>query len=112
MIAGAGRMQGRRGSSLARKAAEMSFALYITHIFIGMLWFYATRAWIAHAQPPMWIQWLLWALALPLALGGAILFERLVDRPLQAVINAGLAWARRRKTQQIVTARLIDGETG
>jgi peptidoglycan/LPS O-acetylase OafA/YrhL len=104
MIAGAGRMQSRWGASLARKAAEMSFALYITHIFVGMLWFYATRAWIAQTQPPMWAQWLLWALALPMALGAAVLFERLVDRPLQTALNRWLTWANRRKSQQIVTA--------
>lgn len=92
LVGAGGAVRSARGAKAAAKAGQISFALYITHIFVAMLWFHATRMVVARFQPPEWAQWGLWALALPAAVATAIAFERLVDQPLQAVVGRLLSW--------------------
>ena len=105
-IAACGEMRMTWGADLAARAARVSFALYITHILVGMLWFNAERALVGRLHPPGWEQWGLWALALPAALLAATLFDRLVDQPLQRgvgrLLKGGLGGGR---------AKLADSQT-
>ena len=92
LIAGAGQVRLARGGVLFGQAAQISFGLYITHIFTGMIWFNLMRAAghrLALGEP---LQWALWALAFPAALVVAALFDRLVDQPLQAGVAVALKW--------------------
>ena len=96
LIASAGQVRLPRGEALFGRAAQISFGLYITHIFTGMIWFNLARtvgARLALGEP---LQWALWALAFPAALLVAALFDRLVDQPLQAGVAAALSWRRAR----------------
>ncbi|WP_421930944.1 acyltransferase family protein [Phenylobacterium sp.] len=82
-IAACGQMRMTWGADLAARAARISFALYITHILVGILWFNAERALVGRLHPPAWEQWAFWACALPAALVVATLFDRWVDQPMQ-----------------------------
>lgn len=82
-IAACGQMRMTWGVNLAARAARISFALYITHILVGILWFNAERALVSRLHPPVWQQWLFWACALPVALLVATCFDRWVDQPMQ-----------------------------
>lgn len=82
-IAACGQMRMTWGADLAARAARISFALYITHILVGVLWFNAERALVGRLNPPVWGQWAFWACALPAAMLVAILFDRWVDQPMQ-----------------------------
>lgn len=82
-IAACGQMRMTWGADLAARAARISFALYITHILVGMLWFNVERALVGRLHPPVWEQWAFWACALPAALLVATLFDRWVDQPMQ-----------------------------
>ena len=94
VIGAAGQWETARGGALARRAGDLSFSLYITHLFTGLIWFNAVRALALRYYLPLDAQWLLWALALPLAFGVAITFEAVIDRPAQALLTGGL-WRRR-----------------
>lgn len=87
LIGAGGAVRTHRGAAIAAQAGRISFALYITHIFVAMIWFHAIRIVVEHAHPPEWMQWSLWTLALPLAVATAVAFERFVDRPLQRVVG-------------------------
>lgn len=83
IIAACGQMRMTWGADLAARAARISFALYITHIFVGMLWFNAQRTLVGWLSPAVWEQWVFWACALPVALLVATVFDRWVDQPMQ-----------------------------
>ena len=91
LVGAGGAVRTTRGATLTARAGQISFALYITHIFVATVWFHAARLAAAHYHLPLWAQWTLWALALPVAAATAIAFERFVDRPLQALVARGLA---------------------
>ncbi|WP_304191079.1 acyltransferase [Phenylobacterium aquaticum] len=88
MIGAAGEIPARGQAKLAWQAAKVSFALYITHIFVATLWFNFIHAVDARFNPPAWEQWSLWGMAFPAALIAAVVFERWADRPLQAGVAA------------------------
>ena len=96
LIASAGQVRLARGAALFGQGAQISFALYITHIFTGMIWFNLVRAAGHRMTLGDPLQWVLWALAFPVALIGAALFDRLVDQPLQTGVAAALRWRRAR----------------
>lgn len=91
LIGAGGAVRTHRGAAIAARAGQISFALYITHIFVAMAWFHAIRFVVAHIHPPEWIQWSLWLLALPMAVATALAFERFVDQPLQRAVARLLA---------------------
>lgn len=88
LIGAAGEVPAKGRSRLADQAAKVSFALYITHVFVATLWFNFIHAVDTRFHPPMWEQWGLWIMAFPAALIAAICFERWADRPLQAGVAA------------------------
>jgi peptidoglycan/LPS O-acetylase OafA/YrhL len=96
MIGAAGEVPARGPAHLAAQAAKVSFALYITHIFVATLWFNFIHAVDARFHPPLWEQWGLWGMAFPAALITAVAFERWADRPLQAGVAALLRPRRAR----------------
>lgn len=83
LIGAAGAVRTTRGVKLAARAGQISFALYITHIFVAAIWFHVFRIVVGHFHPPPWQQWILWGLALPTAVATAVAFERFIDRPIQ-----------------------------
>jgi len=91
LIGAGGAVRTNRGAALAARSGQISFALYITHIFVAMVWFHAARAMASHWSLPEGAQWGLWALALPLAVVTALAFECYVDQPLQRLIAKRLA---------------------
>lgn len=97
LIGAGGAVRTNRGAALAARAGRISFALYITHIFVAMVWFHAARAMAAHWRLPEWAQWSLWALALPLAIVTALVFETYVDQPLQRAVGRLLGQRRERR---------------
>lgn len=103
LIGAGGAVRTARGATLAARAGQISFALYITHIFVATIWFHGARLIVARYHPPLWAQWGLWALALPVAVGTAIAFERFVDQPLQKAI-ARLRGARRSRASAELAA--------
>ncbi len=92
LVGAGGAVRTSRGQQVAAKAGQISFALYITHIFVAMIWFHATRLIVARYAPPEWLQWVMWGLALPAAVLTAIAFERLVDQPLQKLVGRLISW--------------------
>lgn len=96
LIAAAGQVRLTQGARPLNQAAQIAFALYITHIFTGMLWFNAVRAVSARFGLSEAVQWGLWSLVFPLAVGAAWAFDRLVDQPLQARLNRWLTGRRDR----------------
>ncbi|HPA37392.1 MAG TPA: acyltransferase [Phenylobacterium sp.] len=92
LVGAGGAVRTSRGQQVAAKAGQISFALYITHIFVAMIWFHATRMIVARFAPPEWLQWVMWGLALPAAIATAIAFERLVDQPLQKAVGRLISW--------------------
>lgn len=87
LVGAGGAVRTARGAAVAAKAGRISFALYITHIFVAAVWFHAARLAADRWDLPAWIQWSLWALAFPAALAIAVVFERFVDRPLQTLVT-------------------------
>jgi len=94
LIASAGQVRLARGGALFAQAGQISFALYITHIFTSLIWFNFARLLAHRFNLPEGLQWGLWALAFPVALAAAALFDRFVDQPLQDGVAAGLKWRR------------------
>ena len=72
-------------------AADMSFALFITHALVGAVWFGMAE------QLGLTSSWLVWGLGFMAALTFAGLFHRFVDHPIQLWIREQLA--RPRPTQ-------------
>jgi peptidoglycan/LPS O-acetylase OafA/YrhL len=89
VITAAGAAVPRRPSSLVERAAELSFALYITHGLVGMIWFRALELAFGDglADP---VRWALWASGFPVALAAAFAFHHVVDLPLQRWIKPRL----------------------
>lgn len=90
VILAAGRLPVRRPRVMLEKGARLSFALFLTHVFTGMLWFTAVRLLEARVALPEPAGWALWGMAFPLTLAVAWLFERYVDAPLQAWVTPRL----------------------
>ena len=68
---------GLRRSPTIKAAADISFALFITHAVIGTVWFSGLEA--LGVQTSWWT----WIGAWVAVLGGAALFHHLVDKPIQ-----------------------------
>ena len=90
IVLAAGRLPVRRPSRLIVAGARLSFALFLSHVFTGMLWFTAMRALEARVSLGEPLRWALWAGAFPAALLGAWLFDRFVDQPVQAWVTPRL----------------------
>jgi peptidoglycan/LPS O-acetylase OafA/YrhL len=99
IILAAGRLPVRRPRPLLEQGARLSFALFLTHAFTGMLWFTAVRALEARVSLGEPVRWALWGLAFPAALVVAWGFERYVDQPIQAWLTPRLLAIRLRRPE-------------
>lgn len=83
IVLGAGRLPVRHPSKWMEEGAKLSFALFITHIFVGVIYWSAVHELIDTVPIGIGWQWLMWLAGFPLAYGGAWLFHTYVDQPLQ-----------------------------
>jgi peptidoglycan/LPS O-acetylase OafA/YrhL len=83
VVLGGGRMTVRRSWRLAEEGAKISFALFITHILFGAVYWMLVHNLIFHVKIPLLWQWCMWAAAFPLTIGFAWLFHVHVDQPVQ-----------------------------
>ena len=93
VIGAAGQWETAGSGRLARRAGDLSFSLYITHLFSGLIWFNIVRVLASGLHLTLVAQWILWALASPLAFLVAMAFDAVIDRPVQALLSGGL-WRR------------------
>ena len=78
-----------KGSSpLAHAGARISYSLYISSSLVMAVWFGVIRMLEARVDVGQAGLWLLWGAALPVAIAGAWVFERLIDAPIQRGIKA------------------------
>ena len=86
VILAAGALAPARPSKLVASAAALSFALFLTHNLLGLVWFkmLGLAGVEAMGEP---VRWALWAAVFPLSLLGAVAFDRLVDRPVQGWVK-------------------------
>lgn len=83
IVLGAGRLPVKRPQRWIEEGAKLSFALFITHIFVGVIYWSAVHKLIDTVPIGIGWQWLMWLAGFPLAYGGAWLFHRYIDQPLQ-----------------------------
>lgn len=84
IVLGFGRLPVGTPSRLVERGANLSFALFITHSLVGLVWFGGLRTIAGQIAIPAWTHWGLWAISVPLAVIFAALFHRFVDAPVQA----------------------------
>ncbi len=83
VILGAGRLPVRRPSLLIERAAKMSFALFITHTLVGVIYWDQIHRLIFEVKIPLLYQWGMWLAGFPLAITVAWAFDRWIDQPIQ-----------------------------
>jgi peptidoglycan/LPS O-acetylase OafA/YrhL len=88
VILAAGTHRPRRGSPLVARAAAVSFALFLTHNLVGLVWFRALGFLPWTLPEPA--EWALWASAFPACLTAAWMFDRWIDGPVQAWLKPKL----------------------
>jgi peptidoglycan/LPS O-acetylase OafA/YrhL len=93
-----GRLPVARPSAMIETGAKLSFALFITHSLTGLVWFGALGVLRERIGLPLWLDWTIWAAAVPAALITAALFHRLIDDPIQKWLN-GLLKGRARAAE-------------
>jgi peptidoglycan/LPS O-acetylase OafA/YrhL len=90
VVLGAGRMPVSKPSALLETAAKLSFALFITHTLVGVIYYDQLHGLIFHVKIPLLYQWLMWAAGFPIACLAAWAFDRWVDMPIQRRIGPHL----------------------
>jgi peptidoglycan/LPS O-acetylase OafA/YrhL len=100
IILAAGTHAPRQPSKTVAEAARISFALFITHNLVGLVWFKGLMLlpWTLSGS----VAWALWALIFPICLGAALVFDRWIDAPIQAWIKPRLARPRAEHTRPAV----------
>ncbi len=93
IILGAGRLPVKHPKAWIEEGAKLSFALFITHIFVGVVYWSAVHKLIDTVPIGIGWQWLMWLAGFPLAIGAAWLFHNYVDQPVQDRI---MPWVRGR----------------
>ena len=83
IVLGAGRLPVKRPRAWIEEGAKLSFALFITHIFVGVIYWSAVHKLIETVPIGIGWQWLMWLASFPIAMGAAFLFHTYVDQPLQ-----------------------------
>jgi len=83
IILGAGRLPVKRPRAWIEEGAKLSFALFITHIFVGVVYWSAVHKLIDTVPIGIGWEWLMWLAGFPLAYGAAWLFHTYVDQPVQ-----------------------------
>jgi peptidoglycan/LPS O-acetylase OafA/YrhL len=92
IILGAGRLPVTTPRAWIEQAAKLSFALFITHIFVGVVYWSAVHKLIETVPIGIGWQWLMWLASFPLAYGAAWLFHTFIDQPVQDRLGV---WLRR-----------------
>jgi peptidoglycan/LPS O-acetylase OafA/YrhL len=83
IVLGAGRLPVKRPRAWIEEGAKLSFALFITHIFVGVIYWSAVHKLIETVPIGIGWQWLMWLAGFPIAYGAAWLFHTYVDQPIQ-----------------------------
>lgn len=83
IVLGAGRLPVRHPKAWIEEGAKLSFALFITHIFVGVIYWSAVHKLIETVPIGIGWQWLMWLASFPIAIGAAFLFHTYIDQPLQ-----------------------------
>lgn len=83
IVLGAGRLPVKRPQQWIEEGAKLSFALFITHIFVGVIYWSAVHKLIDTVPIGIGWQWLMWLAGFPLAYGAAWAFHKYVDQPIQ-----------------------------
>jgi peptidoglycan/LPS O-acetylase OafA/YrhL len=89
LILAAGTHVPKRASKAVAGAAAISFALFISHQLVGLVWFKALT--LVPVEMPEPAAWAAWAAAFPISLAAALLFHRSLDAPIQTRLTARLA---------------------
>lgn len=93
IILGAGRLPVKKPSATLETAAKLSFALFITHTLVGLLYYDQIHGLIYRVKIPLEYQWAMWAAGFPIAIAAAYAFDRWVDQPIQKRIAP---WLKRK----------------
>ncbi len=83
VILGAGRLPVTKPNAMLETAAKLSFALFITHTFVGLAYYDQAHGLIYRVKIPLLWQWLMWVAGFPIAIAAAWAFDRWVDMPIQ-----------------------------
>ena len=83
IVLGAGRLPVKRPRKWIEEGAKLSFALFITHIFVGVAYWSVVHRLIETRPIDIRLQWVMWVAGFPLAYGAAWLFHTFIDQPLQ-----------------------------
>jgi len=83
IVLGAGRLPVKHPQAWIEEGAKLSFALFITHIFVGVIYWSAVHKLIDTVPIGIGWQWLMWLASFPLAMGAAWAFHTYIDQPLQ-----------------------------
>ena len=94
IVAAGGAASVRRPSKVAEEGAQLSYALFITHVFAGTLWFGTVHKFAAGHDFAPALRWMIWGGALPFALAFAYAFDRVIDSRVQAWLKPRLKWRR------------------
>ena len=106
IILAAGAVPTLRPSKWVEKAAQVSFAMFISNEVVRIAWFGVANVVIAKFALPVAAQWALWVSGVAAAFGFAFLFHVLIDAPIQDRIRAWLKGRSRRPavvTQPVVS---------
>jgi peptidoglycan/LPS O-acetylase OafA/YrhL len=83
IILGAGRLPVKQPRAWIEQGAKLSFALFISHIFVGVIYWSAVHKLIDTVPIGIGWQWLMWLASFPIAYGAAWLFHTYIDQPVQ-----------------------------
>jgi peptidoglycan/LPS O-acetylase OafA/YrhL len=89
VILAAGSHKPRQGSSFVASAAALSFALFLTHNLVGLVWFRLPGLLPWSLGEPL--QWAWWAAGLTTTLIAAAVFHHWIDTPLQSWLKPRLS---------------------
>ena len=87
MILAAGARATARPSKLVARGAEISFALYVSHTLVGVIWYRALE-FVVPAGLTGPAAWAVWSTGFLAALGFAIAFHHAVDMPIKRRVDA------------------------
>ena len=106
IILAAGATPTPRPSKWVEKAAQVSFAMFITNEVVRIAWFGVANVVIARFALPVGVQWALWLGGVAAAFAFAFTFHFMVDNPIQSRIRNWLKGRSRRPaavTQPVVS---------
>ncbi|MDX2111079.1 MAG: acyltransferase [Verrucomicrobiota bacterium] len=78
--------QSQRGSRLVEFLARISFAMFLTHVSVGAVWFKSLSLFYRDYKLALEIQWLLWCLGIVMAIIVAALFHLYLEIPINKYI--------------------------